>query len=254
MSDIVEKNDVDINKLFGWGRVIEVFDPQTNKVDTLVYMKLLGDADLGRARVYALRKSAEMRRKLKDTNSDEYLAWVRDINEVEVADLVNLITVFSMREISNNARAKVKIPTPKPPKSTAKLEKMEDFQKQVDAYPEKRAKAIEDAINKEIAILQKSLNEKSKEELYRMYVKQLVDEFCERAAVDAFEDYQTYLGCYEDDSYKPEKRFFKDKETGEPSFEVFDNLEPTVKAQFKDAYRSLDIELSELKKLRRATQ
>jgi hypothetical protein len=247
MSDVIEKNDVDLSRLFGWGRVFEVVNPQTQESDALVYMKLLGDADLGRARVYALRKSAELRRKLKDTNSDEYLAWVRDISEVEVQDLINLITVFSMREVSKNAREKVKIPTPKPPKTTANLEKMEDFQKQVDAYPEKRAKAIEDAVTKEIAILQKSLKEKSKEELYRQYVKMLTDEFCERIAVDAFEDYQTYLGCYSDDTYKADKRFFED-------FEAFDNLEPTIKLQFKDAYRSLDIELSELKKLRRATQ
>lgn len=246
MSDVIEKNDVDISKLFGWGRVFEVVNPQTKEVDALVYMKLLGDADLGRARVYALRKSAELRRKLKDTNSDEYLAWVRDINEVEIQDLINLITVFSMRELSRNAREKVKIPTPKPPKTTAKLEKMEAFQKQVDDYPEKRAKVIEEAINKEVEILQKSLKEKDKEELYRQYVKMLVDEFCERMAIDAFEDYQTYLGCYIDDTYKSDARFFKD-------FEDFDNLEPTVKTQFKDAYRSLDIELSELKKLRRAT-
>lgn len=247
MSDVVERNDVDISKIFGWGRVFEVINPDTEEVEAIVYMKLLGDADLGRARVHALRKSAELRRKLKNTDSDEYLAWVRDINELEIQDLINLITVFSMREVSQNAKTKVKIPTPKTPKSTAKLEKMEEFQKQVDDYPQKRVKAIENAINKEVEILQNSLKEKSKEELYRQYVKLLIDEFCERAAIDGFEDYQTYLGCYLDDTYKADKRFFKD-------FEEFDNLEPTVKTQFKDAYRSLDIELAELKKLRRAAQ
>src|SRR5574338_1291244 len=104
----VERQDVDLQKLFGWGRVFEVINPQTEEAEAIVYMKLLGDADLGRARVYALRKSAELRRKLKDTNSDEYLAWVRDINEVSEEDLFNLITIFSQREIGNNARTKVK--------------------------------------------------------------------------------------------------------------------------------------------------
>ena len=247
MSDVVEKQDVDISKLFGWGRVFEVINPTTNEVEVSVYMKLLGDADLGRARVYALRKSSELRRKLKDTNSDEYLAWVRDINEVESADLINLISVFAMRGIAKVVRETTKLPIPKQPKSTAKLEKMEDFQKQIDSYPERRTKAIQDAIEKELDKLRKTLEAKSKEELYRQYVKELVDEFCEREAIDAFEDFQTYLGCYKDDTYKADARFFA-------SFEDFDNLEPTIKAQFKDAYRSLDIELSELKKLRRATQ
>jgi len=247
MSDVIERQDVDLSKLFGWGRVFEVIDPVDESVSAVVYMKLLGDADLGRARVHALRKSAEMRRKLKDENSDERLAWVRSIDEVEAEDLIKLITVFSSREISQNARAKVKIPTPKPPKSNARLAKMEQFQKEVDEYPKKRADAISEAIDKEVNILKKSLEDKSKEELYREYVKLLVDEFCEREAITAFEDMQTFLGCYTDDTYKADKRFFKE-------YEEFNNLEPTVKQQFKDAYRSLDIEVSELKKLRRATQ
>jgi len=246
MSDIVEKNDVDISKLFGWGRVFEIVDPTENTEEiVLVYMKLLGDADLGRARVHALRKSAELRRKLKDENSDERVAWVRSIDEVEVGDLVNLITIFSGREISQNARAKVKLPTPKPPKSNAKLSVMEKFQKEVDEYPEKKTKLIAEAIEKEVNELKKKLEAKSKEELYREYVKQLTDEFCEREAMEAFENMQVFLGCYTDDTYKT--KFFSE-------FNDFDNLEPTIKQQFKDAYRSIDIEMSELKKLRRATQ
>lgn len=244
--DTVERQDVDLSKLFSWGRVFEVINPATDEPEAVVYMKLLGDADLGRARVFALRKSSELRRKLKDTNSDEYLAWVRDINEVEKQDIINLIVAFSMRDIANRARDSVKIPTPKPPKSDAKLEKMEDFQKQVDEYPEKKAQALKEFMEKEVEKLMSSLESKSKEDLYRQYVKNLTDEFCEREAITAFEDYQTYLGCYLDDSYKADKRFFKE-------FEEFNNLEPTVKTQFKDAYKSLDIELSELKKLRRAT-
>ena len=90
MSDVVEKSDVDISTLFNWGRVFEVINPKDQSVSSIVYMKLLGDADLGRARVYAIRKSAEMRRKLKDENSDERIAWVRSIDEVETEDLINL--------------------------------------------------------------------------------------------------------------------------------------------------------------------
>jgi hypothetical protein len=252
MSDVVEKQDVRIDKIFQWGRVFEVIDPtREDESVALVYMKLLGDADLGRARVYALRKSSELRRKLKDENSDERIAWVRSIDEVTEEDLINLIILFAGRDIANEAKNKVRIPTPKPPKSNAKLEKQEAFQKEVDEYPEKKSKAISDAINKEIEKRKESLSSKPKEDLYRDYVRLLVDEFCEREAIQAFEDMQTYLGCYTDDTYKT--LFFRDSETNEPSFEVFSNLEPTVKNMFKDAYKSLDIEISELKKLRRAT-
>jgi hypothetical protein len=246
MSDIVEKNDVNISKLFDWGRVFEIVDPRDEDNIVLVYMKLLGDADLGRARTYAVRKSAEMRRKLKDLNSDERVAYIRTIDEMTLEELVNMIIVFSGRELSNKVRTTVKIPTPKPPKSNSKLEKSEKFQKEVDEYPQKRAQAIADALSKEVDLLRQNLNKRGKEELYNMYVIALVDEFCEREAMVAFEDMQTYLGCYTDDTYKPDKLFFKE-------FEEFNNLEPSVKTQFKDAYRSIDIELSELKKLRRAT-
>ena len=246
MSDVVEKNDVDITSIFNWGRVFQVVNPSTNEVEADVYMKLLGDADLSRARVYAMRKSAELRRKLKDEDSDERVAWARGFNEVEIQDLVNLIIVFSSREISNAARDKAVVPTPKPPKSNAKLEKMEKFQKEVDEYPHKRAAALADAISAEVDKLRSELSKRTKEDLYKEYIRTMIDEFCEREAMMAFEDMQVYLGCYQDDTYNPEKRFFS-------SFEQYNNLEPSIKAQFKDAFRSIDIEMSELKKLRRAT-
>lgn len=246
MSDVVERADVDISKIFEWGRVFEVINPETEEIDAIVYMKLLGDADLSRARVYAIRKSAELRRKLKDINSDERIAWIRDINELSKEDVIKLNIIYSGRKIAQDAAAKVRIPIPKTPRSNAKLDKMEAFQKEVDAYPEKRQKAIADEINKEIENLTTELDKRSKEELYQRYVTSLIDEFCEREAMNSFEDYQVYLGCYIDDTYKSDKRFFKD-------FDEFNNLEPIVKAQFKDAYKSLDIEMPELKKLRRAT-
>lgn len=247
MSEVVERNDVDVSKLFNWGRAFEIVetDKEGNATPvTLVFMKLLGDADLNRARVYAIRKSAEFRRKLKDQNSDERIAYIRDIDEVEFDDLVNLITVFSSREITNNARKSVRIQSPKPPKSDATLEEQEKFQKAVDEYPEKRAAEIAKVVEKEIGKLKKEIGSKSKEELYKDYVKLLIDEFCERESLTAFKDMQVYLGCYKDDEYK--EKFFS-------SFDEFDNLEPITKQRFKDAYESLDIPMDELKKLRRAT-
>jgi hypothetical protein len=245
MTDIVEKQDVDISRIFNWGRVFQVIDPKDDSVVVDVYMKLLGDADLGKARVYALRKSSELRRKLREENSDERVAYIRTIDELEDENLINFIVIFSGRELANEARRNVKIPDPKPPKSDAPLEKMEKFQKDIDEYPEKRQKAIADAIEKEVAKLKKSLEGKSKEELYKQYVKLLVDEFCEREALEAFENMQVYHGCYTDDSYKT--KFFS-------SFDEFDNLEPNTKQLFKDAYKQVDIDINELKKLRRATQ
>jgi hypothetical protein len=70
MKDI-EKNDVDISKLFKWGTSTTV---QTPRGDAIVWMKILGDADVNKARIYALRRSAEMRAKMVDLDSDERIA------------------------------------------------------------------------------------------------------------------------------------------------------------------------------------
>lgn len=245
MEETIERNDVDISRIFDWGRVYEVISPDSGEVVSIVYMKLLGDADLSRARVYALRKSSELRRKLRDENSDERVAYVRNIDEMTEEELVNMLSAFSYREIANTAKKAVKVKKPVAPKSDAPLEKMEKYQRDVDNYPKKIAEALTEAIQNELEKFKEKLLSQSREENYKLYLKMLVDEFCEREAMDAFKTMQVFLGCYKDDTYKT--KYFS-------SFEEFDNLEPTVKQNFKDAYDSIDIDMSELKKLRLATQ
>jgi len=239
-----EKNDVDISKLFYWGKVFDLLN-SSGESEALVYMKLLGDADVNRARVYALRKSAELRKQLSDTDSDIRWAVIRQMDAMEVQDIINYILVFSMREITNGALKSVDIPLPKPPKSNASLAKMEKFQKEVDEYPTKRADAINKVIQKEVMKLTKYLETESKETLYRKYVNTLIDEFCEREAMNSYNDMEIYLGCFKDDEYK--EHFFA-------SFEEYDNLDGNQKAEFKKAYSQLGVGMDDLKKLREATQ
>jgi hypothetical protein len=183
-------------------------------------MKLLGDADLNRARIYALRKSSDLRRELKDPNGDKRLAYIRSIDELSVEEIINLITIFSSRQITQNAIKEIRVKVPKPPKSNASLEVMEKYQKEVDDYPVKRQEATRLAVEKEVSKLNTELHKKSKEELYAQYIMTLIDEFCEKEAFDAFKVMQVYLGCYKDDNYK--EKYFS-------SFDEFDNLETTMK-------------------------
>lgn len=239
-----EKNDVDISRLFKWGKVYEILNSE-GESEALVYMKLLGDADVNRARVHALRKSAELRKELSDPDSDLRWATIRQINVLSEEDLINYVLVFSMREITNNALKEVNVPLPKAPKSNAKLAALEKYQKEVDEYPAKRAEAVNKIIQREVNKLKKYLQTESKETLYKQYVNTLIDEFCEREALKAYSDMECYLGCYKDDEYK--ERFFD-------SFEAFDNLEERQKEEFKAAYGRLGIGMEDLKKLREATQ
>jgi hypothetical protein len=239
----VEKNDVEISKLFTWGRIFEVVNSE-NEVEARIYMRLLGDADANRARVHALRKSAELRRKLLDESSDERMSFIKPFDSMEVEDLQNYVVVFSMREITNDAYKNISVPKPKPPKSNASLAKMEKFQREVDDYPTQFKNAVEKQMQKEVAKLKKSLETDSKEVLYKKYMNTLIDELCEQEAINAYRNMELYLGCYKDSEYT--EKFF-------PSFEVYDNLDTQVKLDFRAAYERLDIKTDELKKLREAT-
>ena len=239
-----EKNDVDISKLFDWGKVF-VVEGVNGEEEALVYMRLLGDADVNKARVYALRKSAELRKTLSDPDSDIRWATIRQIDAMELNDIVNYILVFSMREITNQAIKTVSVPLPKQPKANAKLPTLEKYQKEVDEYPAKRAEALNKFIKQEVDKLKSFLEKEPKEVLYKKYVNTLIDEFCEREAIRAYSDMEVYLGCYQDENYTI--RFFD-------SFEKFDNLDEKIKAEFKAAYDKLGIGMPELKKLREATR
>jgi hypothetical protein len=240
----LEKNDVDISKLFIWGKKYEIVDNNDQVVYTM-YMRVLGDADLNRTRVHALRKSQELRKKLRDVNSDERLLYVMDKEELSKDELIHYVIAFSMREINNRSVKEVKIARPKQPKSDAPLEKMEKYQKELDEYPGKLNEALNKYIKGEVEKLKKALDTSNEDELYKMYVRMLTDEFCEQEAYRAYKDMELYLGCYKDPDYT--ERAWK-------SFEEFQNFDTNMKAELRAAYETLDIRMDELKKLREATQ
>lgn len=241
---IVERNDVDVARLFIWGKQFDIKDNEDN-VKATVYMRLLGDADVNRARVFALRKSRELRLKFNDPNSDESLIYLRGIDEMTEKELIEYVVVFSMREITNRAYKQVKVEKPKMPKSDAPLKKMEKFQKEVDDYPAKLDTAIKDYIKSEVDKMRERLATEDKESLYKQYKENLVNEFCEQEALRSYRDMELYLGCYRDEDYK--ERWWN-------SFEDYDNLDAEYKRMFRASYDTLDINMDELKKLQEATQ
>ena len=240
----VEKNDVDISKLFVWGKRYDIVDNAGEVVYT-VYMRLPGDADLNRTRVYALRKSQELRKKLRDVNSDERLLYIKDLEEMSRDELMYSVIALSMREINQRATREVKIPRPKAPKSDAKLEKMEKYQEELDNFPKKYQEAFQKFIKTEVDKLKKALENQNEDELYKMYVRLQIDEFCELEAFRAYKEMEIFLGCYKDPDY--EDRVWD-------TFEKYENFDPNMKAELKAAYDTLEVRMDELKKLQEATQ
>jgi len=240
----VEKNDVDISRLFSWGTVFELVGPD-DEVESLVYMRLVGDEDLNRSRVYALRKSAETRRKMKDETSDEYLAFIPSRDDLEDKSLVDLVALFSTREVTRKAVRTVALPVPKHPDEDASLEEMEKYQALIDNHSiEIEAKRLE-YITNAIDELKVELTKHSPDELYKSYVSSIINEFCEQTSMQSFRESTTFYGTYADSKFT--KRYFD-------TMDKLTNLPPDIKSQFISAYQSLEVSGEELKKLREVTR
>ncbi len=241
MNEVVEKNDVDILPLFSWNRKFKLSSGDTS-VD--VFMRVLGDADLNRARVMALRRSAELRRKLRDLNSDERMAYIPDIEDMDVEQLVGLITVFSMRDLTKIAKGKLKIKPPKPPKSDAPTEKHEKYQEELDSYPQRLQDELRATLEVEVEKMKKSLEKESKESLYNLFVVKNIEELCELELARVFKELCAFFGSYSDETLKT--RLFT-------NFEDFENMPTSLKSEFVAAYQSLELTGNDLKKLQEVT-
>ncbi len=233
-----ERNDVDISKLFQWGKQVIIKDKQGNDFFTC-YLRLVGDAELNRARIFALRKSAELRRKLKEKDTEERLAFVADFESVDKERLIQLIIYLSSREISMRAVENIDIPFPKEPPDDATLEEQEKYQKEIDDWPRIREDKIKAFIEAEMKKMESSLQEKSKEDIYKVYEDSAIADLCENEMANKFRQMCVFLGLYRDEKFK--ERMFND-------FDTFDNLFPEFKQQFLEEYIRLELSTDELKK------
>jgi hypothetical protein len=234
-----EKNDVDISILFRWGKKVDVASRGGELFSC--YVRLVGDAELNRARVFALRKSAELRRLLKNMDSEERMALIADPEASDKEKLIELICYLNTRDITMKAinNNRLDIPFPKELKSNATLEEQEKYQAEIDNWPQKREDKIREYIQGEIDKLKGRLQESSQENIYKMYEETAIAELCEVEMTNKFRQFCVYLGTYKDEDYK-EKLFF--------DFDTFDNLPTEIKQQLLNAYVELEIPMDELKK------
>ncbi len=237
MTNPAERNDIDLSRLFVWGNKFELKDRMEEKIAD-VYVRLVGDADLNRARVFALRKSKEMRAKLKDPNSEERQAYLPDITDENKETLVIIMASAKLKEITGDAIDKIKVPFPKELKSKATLEEQEKHQEEVDKYPQKREKAIKEYIEKEIAKVQVELRQRTLEDLVKEYEASLINNICENEMFIAFKDACVFYGTFKDENHK--ERLFE-------NIEQYQSSLPEIKAQLLTFYNGLDIGMDELK-------
>jgi len=235
-----EKNDVEIQPLFKWSKEFEILDIENNPVAS-IFMRLVGDADLNRAKVFALRRGAEKRKSLRTPDSDERLAYIQDLGTIEKERLVALCSLFVSKDFAREAVRNVNVPHPKELKANATLEQQENHQLEIDAYPEKLDKALREYIEKRVSSLTQQYLSMSLEELHNLYIEFAIDELSEKEMLSSFKAMCVFLGTYKDKGLK--ERFFE-------SFSDLDNLDAEMKEQLISAYESLELPPEELKKLR----
>jgi len=237
MSPVVERNDVDISRLFAWSK--EVIITGRKEKEIKVYLRLLGDADMNRTKIMALRKSAELRRALKDPDSNERLAFIPYKEELTKETMTESILLFSIREFTQQAIREAIPATPKEPSSDASTEKLERFQKEVDEYPKKRENALREFVEKLTDKKREEFLQKTEEELYTTYQGILIKELCEQELLKKFREYCLFFGIYSDK--KMAIKFFD-------SIESVENLPTEVKEKLISEFTLLEIESEELKK------
>ena len=235
MKDI-ERNDVDISKLFEWGQSMTL---ATLQGDMTLWFKILGDADVNRARIYALRSSAEMRETLLDLDSDERYALIPVLDTSTKDKAVELLLTLLIKDMTSEISDDLDITYPKEPSSDATLEEQEKYQAIVDSFPEYVLELTKKAIDKEVKKERKRLNKMSMEKLDELYVETMINHICETSMYNAFQDKTVSMACFKDENYVIP--MFN-------SLEDFQNLPTEIKNQLTDFYGTLAIDIDTLKK------
>jgi hypothetical protein len=243
MGIVPEKNDVDISKLFNWGGQFSILDKSHNEIFSY-YSRVIGDADLNKSRVYALRESAKLREKLRDTSSEEFSAYHIDESLLSKEQLVEYTLYFATQTLAKDLNKKSNIRFPKEPDSDASLEEQEKYQKEIDGYPKLVSKSIAKELDKQVTKERKTIEARTKESLYSDYIISITNELCEKEMMSKFSDACIFYSSYKDQNYKI--HLFD-------SIEQFQDTPSYLKQQFESNYSSLEIDMDSLKKLPEVT-
>ena len=239
----IEKNEVDISKLFDYKTVVTFNFGKGEPLE--IHLKLIGDADMNRARVIALRETSKLRENLEDPEWEDRRAYFPDLRGRPKEHIIEAMLLLRMREIGTqitlNVQSHPPFPYPTEPKAFSPIKEKERFQKEVDSFPMKIKEHISKRISNRVAELREQYSKLSEEEVIKLYERNLIEETCESFFRNRLEELLVFFSIYLDDEYK--NRVFLEED-----LESFDNLPTQVKAKLIDAYRTIDLPGDELKK------
>ncbi len=233
----IEKNDVDISKLFQYTN--ETLLPLPTGDMITIYQKLNGDAQNNRSRVFALRESSKMRDNLNNLKWKDRGAYIPSIRKLKKDELINLILSLQLREISADAIGSTNILEKVDLKGDATLEEHEERQKYVDGYEKEFSKEVGIKVEIELNKRRKDLNKINKDLLVKSYESVVINQHATETYTSAYISMNTYYGT------------FKDEEYAHPitkTYEEFLNLPSVIRDVLLEGYSELEINSVELKK------
>lgn len=227
-----------IEELFRWNGTVEIKDTEGNVVETL-YQRVVGDADIQRARLEALKASKLMRKALKDPNSDEATIHLPLEDDFTKEELITLILFNKYYLFQNQAEKRVEEKKVKEPKSDATLEDQENYIENIENAKKEYQEKVNNSVKQQSELLEEELKEKSTEELFKLWIKENIEIVCRSEMIRVFDEYATFYGTFSDENFKI-RRF--------ESIEDFKDLAPRIKNQLMTNYKNLELGLIEVKK------
>lgn len=219
-----------LNKLFHWKKEIQL-------VDTKFYVRIVSDAIVEEARRQSLLDSRRLRKNLRDSDSDDYLLYIDPVNDFEIEDIQNALMNLHSRDVAREFMQN----NPKPPLTELgdypSQEEQENLEAEKIERDENYAEQMVSYIEKWRDDFLKSIQNKTREELIRMYARIRTDRVCEEAFNNTFEDRVISQAVFIDEDYT--KNAF--------TYEEYKSLPSVVKAAFRRTYDELSVSTEDIK-------
>jgi len=230
----------DIAKLFRFKKKVNIVDSSGKILDT-VYMRLVGDSDYTQARQMSLSASRQLRIKLRDKNTPEYIANFSDLDVLQKEEMVNAIVASEIPDYRDEWILQTGIEKlPELNIDNPTLEQQEEHQKAVEDYRKDRQKQLTDFMLKKSEERRKELLEKPDEDIKNRYIMSTINARCIDAFTGVFRDYCVYKGTFKDDKYT---------QLAFDNFVEFQESAPQLRNQLLAAYTELEIGGEDLKNL-----
>jgi hypothetical protein len=233
----MEQSDL-IAKLFTWSHELHLTGLMNTEVLT-VYQRLVGDLDIQKARMTALRYSRELRVQLRDENSDAYVVYLSPVHDLDRDSITTLIMIDNVLPIRSKIEKDFYYVEPKEPDSDeATTEDFEEYAKKWASWEKEREDLLNKKLVKAMDDLKAELDAKSSEELFRQAKQVRLESLCDQELKTKFIEMCTWLGTYSDKNYK--QRLF-------PSFNEFLSQPENLKTQLLNGYAELEMSTIGLK-------